>query len=78
MVKNRQYSEEICQKFGKNMAKRLIKVLESDKFKEYIFSEVLEDLKQGEEVYDDLGEIVKKIFIDYLIEECEIENGKKE
>lgn len=70
MVKSNQYSKEIIEKIGKNMAERLIKELENHEFKKYIFSESLESLEEGQELYDDLGEILKKVFIEYLIDEC--------
>lgn len=70
MVKRNQYSKEIIEKIGKNMAKRLVKELENHEFEKYIFSESLEGLEKGQELYDSLGDILKKVFIEYLIDEC--------
>ena len=78
MVKNNRYNKEIIEKIGKNMAKRLIKELDNHEFKKYIFSEALECLEKDRVIYDDLGEILKKVFIEYLIDECVKQDNKEE
>lgn len=78
MGKNDQYSKEIVEKIGKNMAKRLIKELENHEFKKYVLSEALECLKKDRAIYDDIGEALKKVFIEYLIDECVKQDNKEE
>lgn len=79
MVKNNRYNKEIVEEIGKNMAKRLIKELENHEFERYVFSESLKSLEKNQEIYDDLGEALKKVFVEYLIDECaKLDSEEKE